>query len=157
MQQDDQDFRVLADLTAPKLTTAEQFVLGVCRCWDAFMEDPDPYLAWRELAPVFRYMNVLGALCAFDRTFKALRAHRLRRLNFQDTDSVRVGLDEARILGGLASLQRGMPQTSVRLLKDTVSAAGLRAVLPPLARIASILDGRGHRLPLWQMPPLLAL
>ena len=41
------------------LTTAEQFVLGVCRCWDAFMEDPDPALPWRELWPVFAYMNVL--------------------------------------------------------------------------------------------------
>ncbi len=59
-----------------ELTTAEQFVLGTCRCWDAFMDDPDPAgLAWREFTPVFAYMNVMGALCAFERTFTVLHRH----------------------------------------------------------------------------------
>jgi hypothetical protein len=131
------------------LSTAEQFVLGVCRCWDAFMEDPDPFLAWRELAPVFQYMNVLGALCAFDRTFALLRRLYPRRLRFNDTDSATVGIDEARVLCGIAGLQRGMTGATLRLLGDTMSVREVRAVLPPLARIAAILDARGHRLPLW--------
>jgi hypothetical protein len=31
---------------------------------------------------------------------------------------------------------------------------GIQAVLPPLARIAAILDVRGHRLPSWRDAPV---
>jgi hypothetical protein len=43
-------FRELSSTTVAELTTAEQFVLGVCRCWDAFMVDEARMLcglAWR--------------------------------------------------------------------------------------------------------------
>ena len=103
----DRSFCELQQLTVDALTTPEQFVLGVCRCWDAFMDDADPTLAWRELTPVFAYMNVMGALCAFDRAFTALHRQRPQTLRFQDTDSTSVGEDEARMLCGLAFLQRG--------------------------------------------------
>jgi hypothetical protein len=31
-----------ARISVSRLATPDQFVLGVCRCWDAFMRDPDP-------------------------------------------------------------------------------------------------------------------
>jgi hypothetical protein len=140
-------FNEVPGLAVTALTTPEQFVLGVCRCWDAFMEGPDRTLPLRELAPVFAYMNVLGALCAFERTFAHLHACRSRPLRFLDVDCVRVGADEARLLGGLACLQRGHARETIGLLENALTSEELRAVLPPLARIASILDARGHRLP----------
>jgi len=131
------------------LSTAEQFVLGVCRCWDAFMDDPDPTLAWRELTPVFTYMNVVRALCAFERTFIVLRRHRLRSLHFQPVDNTLVGTDEARLLCGLACLQRGRAHQAAVALGQSMTAFGVRSILPPMARIAAILDAQGHRLPAW--------
>jgi hypothetical protein len=136
-------------ITVATLSTAEQFVLGVCRCWDAFMDDPDPTLAWRELTPVFTYMNVVRALCAFERTFVVLRRHRLRTLRFQDVDSTQVGSDEARLLCGLACLQRGLAHAAIVVLSESMTAVGVRSILPPMARIAAILDAQGHRLPSW--------
>jgi hypothetical protein len=50
------------------------------------------------LAPAFAYMNVLGALCAFDCVFKALRFERAGGLRFHDTDSAGIGVDEATLL-----------------------------------------------------------
>ncbi len=149
----ERSFRALPQATVSTLTTAEQFVLGVCRCWDAFMDHPDPTLAWRELAPVFAYMNVMGALCAFDRAFTVLHVHRLRALRFLDADSPRVGLDEARMLCGLASLQRGQVRAAIGVLHPSLTHHGIRTVLPPLARIAAILDAQGHRLPAWRDAP----
>jgi hypothetical protein len=137
------------------LTTAEQFVLGVCRCWDTFMEDPDPTLPWRELWPVFAYMDVLSALCAFERTFSALHRHqhrhrhRPRTLQFQEVDSPSVGTDEARMLCSLACLQRGHARATIRVLAESLARCDIRAILPPMARIATILDMHGHRLPSW--------
>ena len=126
-------------------------MLGVCRCWDAFMAADDPSLAWRELAPAFAYMNVLGALCAFDRMFKVLRSQ--RGLRFHDTDCTGVGLDEAKLLSALANLQRGLPRAAAMLLRGSLTPLGLRSVLPPLARIAAALDAQGHRLALWGDSP----
>jgi hypothetical protein len=138
-----------SQLTVAALSTAEQFVLGVCRCWDAFMDDPDETLAWRELTPVFTYMNVVRALCAFERTFIALRRHRLRTLHFQDVDHAQVGMDEARVLCSLACLQRGRAHQAVVALSQSMTAFAVRSILPPMARIAAILDAQGHRLPSW--------
>jgi hypothetical protein len=146
-------FHDLPILSVDALSTPEQFVLGVCRCWDAFMEGSDPTLAWRELAPAFAYMNVLGALCAFDCVFKALHFQRTRGLRFQETDCNQVGIDEATVLASLANLQRGMARQSALLLREALTPIGLRDVLPPLARIAAALDAQGHRLPLWSDQP----
>jgi hypothetical protein len=144
-------FRELSSTTVAELTTAEQFVLGVCRCWDAFMAGPDPTtLAWRELTPVFAYMNVMGALCAFERMFTMLHRHPLRTLRFQEVDSMRVGADEARMLCGLAWLQRSKPRVTIGVLSESLTRYGVRTILPPLARIAAILDLQGHRLPAWR-------
>ena len=74
----ERSFCNLPQITVSRLTTVEQFVLGVCRCWDVFVNDPDPTLAWRELTPVFVYMNVVGALCAFERAFTVLHRHPLQ-------------------------------------------------------------------------------
>jgi hypothetical protein len=147
------EFRQLPALRVDALSTPEQFVLGVCRCWDAFMAADDPTLAWRELAPAFAYMDVLGALCAFDCTFKVLRSERRRPLRFQDTDCSAVGLDEARLLSALANLQHGLPRAAAVLMRGSLTPLALRNVLPPLARIAAALDSKGHRLPLWSDLP----
>jgi hypothetical protein len=133
-----------------QLSTAEQFVLGVCRCWDAFAQGPDPAVAWHELAPVFFYMDVPTAMCAFEHVFDLLRRLPAAALRFQDTDCEHVGGDEARLLGSLACLQRGQARAAVNILRGSPASAWLRALLPPLARIAAILDARGHRLPLWR-------
>jgi hypothetical protein len=133
------------------LTTAEQFVLGVCRFWDAFLDDPDPaVLAWRELTPVFAYMNVISALCAFERAITVLRRHRLRTLRFHAVDCPQVGADEGRLLCALACLQRGDPLVAIRVLGGSLTHFGVRTVLPPLARIAAVLDLQGHRLAAWR-------
>jgi hypothetical protein len=150
-------FRLLPGLRVAALSTPEQFVLGVCRCWDAFMEGSDPTMAWRELAPAFAYMNVLGALCAFDCVFKALHFQRARGLRFQDTDCNCVGIDEATLLATVANLQRGMARPSAMLLREALTPIGLRDILPPLARIAAALDAQGHRLPWWSGEPAQAL
>jgi hypothetical protein len=146
-------FSALTQLATAHLTPAEQFVLGACRCWDAFMYDPDRTLAWRELAPVFAYMNVLNAMCAFDRTFECLHRYQPQRLHFQDTDCELLGPDEAKMLCCLACLQRGHARATINVLSDALPHRGIRAVLPPLARIAAILDAQGHRLPAWEGAP----
>lgn len=150
---DERSFQELARMTVPTLGTAEQFVVGVFRCWDAFQADPDPALAFRELGPVFAYMGVLGALCAVDRTFHTLRQHRLRALAFDEVDSAAVGQTEARFLCGLASLQRGDARKAAGVLAGIVSRPGIPVLVPPLARIAAILDVKGHRLPPWRDIP----
>lgn len=147
-------FSQLANLRVDALSTPEQFVLGVCRCWDAFMTASEPGLAWRELAPAFAFMNVLGALCAFDRVFALLRNETLRCWRFNDTDCSALGLDEATMLCALAHLQRASACQTVLLLRETVTPLGLRSMLPPLARIAATLDGQGHRLPEWNDLPV---
>jgi hypothetical protein len=149
----ERSFEKLQHMMVPNLNTVEQFIVGVSRCWDAFLADPDPTLAWRELAPVFAYMDVLGALCAFDAAFHVVQQHRLRALAFHDVDSVCVGLAEARLLCGLASLQRGNTRAASVALIGALSHRGIHAVLPPLARIAAILDLKGHRLPPWRDTP----
>jgi len=149
----ERSFAALQDITVPRLATAEQFVVGVSRCWDAFRADPDPTLPWRQLAPVFAYMNVMGALCAFDAAFRLLSRDRLRTLEFRDVDSEPLGIDEARILCGLAALQRGKPRAAETALHGALSPGGVYALLPPLARIACILDGSEHRLPAWRDAP----
>ncbi len=149
----ERSFASLDDLMVSNLNTAEQFVVGVTRCWDAFCGDPDPTLAWRELSPVFAYMNVLGALCAFDSVFRILKEHRLRTLTFNDVDSAPVGLAEARLLSALAALQRGNARTAGKALAGALTRAGVNGVLPPLARIAAILDAKRHRLPAWADGP----
>jgi hypothetical protein len=146
-------FRQLPALQVDALSTPELFVLGVCRCWDAFMEGPDPTQAWRELAPAFAYMNVLGALCAFDCAFKAIHFQRARGLCFQDTDCSCIGIDEALMLSAVANLQRGLARQCAELLREPLTPLGLRDILPPLARIAAALDAQGHRLPLWSDVP----
>jgi hypothetical protein len=139
-----------APVAVGALMTAQQFVLGACRCWDAFIEHPDPWLAWRELTPVFTSMNVLGALCAFERLFAVLHRHPLRTLQFGEVDCTAVGPDEARMLSSLASLQRGHALAAIDTLNKSLTRYGVRSVLPPLARIAAVLDARGLRLPLWR-------
>jgi hypothetical protein len=146
-------FERLQAMRVPELCTAEQFVVGVSRCWDAFLLDPDPTLPWRTLAPVFAYMNVMGALCAFDAAFHVMACHRLRSLRFREVDCLPVGLAEARVLCGLAALQRGCPRDATCAMHGALSEHGVRAVITPLARIAAILDGRGHRLPAWSDAP----
>jgi hypothetical protein len=149
----ERSFGELQVMTVSRLTVAEQFVVGACRCWDAFHDQPDPLLAWRELAPAFAYMNVLTALCAFGQTFDALRRHGLRMLQFEDGNSAQLGADEARLLCGVASLQRGQVRAASAALTGTLTRHGIQVVLPPLARIAAILDVRGHRLPTWRDAP----
>ena len=117
---------------------------------DAFMHDPDPALARRELTLVFTYMNVVTAICAFERTFTVLHRHRPRTLRFEEVDSTNVGADEARLLGSLACLQRGDPHTAMGVLGQAMTRFGVHSILPPLARIAAILDVQGHRLPAWR-------
>jgi hypothetical protein len=153
----ERSFGELPAMTVCRLTVAEQFVVGACRCWDAFQLHPDPLLAWRELEPVFAYMNVSAALCAFGQTFDVLRRHRLRALIFQEGDCERLCTDEARLLYGVASLQRGQVRPTVRILTGALTRCGIQAVLPPLARIAAILDVRGHRLPAWRDAPIQAV
>jgi len=149
----ERSFAELQDIDVPRLSTAEQFVVGVTRCWDAFLADPDRTLPWRKLAPVFAYMNVMGALCAFDTAFHVLSRNRTRSFTFHEVDSVPVGMTEARLLCGLSALQRGFPRSATAALHGVLSNAAVHALLPPLARIAAILDGRGHRLPAWRAPP----
>jgi hypothetical protein len=146
-------FSELPRLTIPILSTAEHFVLGVCRCWDAFMDGADPTLAPRQLAPVFGYMNVTGALCAFDRLFAALHGQSRPALRFHNTEALQVGVDEARLLSGLSHLQRGCARDTIEVLRQALSREQLLTVLAPLARIAAILDARGHRLPAWSDAP----
>jgi hypothetical protein len=146
-------FETLPDLAVLGLDTTEQFVVGVARCWDAFLGDPDPTLAWRELAPVFTYMDVLGALCAFDTAFRVVDDYRLPALTFHEVDSTQVGLAEARLLCGLASLQSGNVRAASSALAGALSSRGIHALLPPLARIASILAVKGHFLPPWRDTP----
>ena len=69
-------------------------------------------------------------------------------------DCIPVGLAEARLLCGLASLQRGNARTARTALTDVLSRAGVHALLRPMARIAAILDIEGHRLPLWRDLPI---
>jgi hypothetical protein len=149
----ERSFEDLPRLTVPHLDTAEQFVVGVFRCWDALQADPDPGLAWRELAPVFAYMGVLPALCAVDAAFHVVREYRLPALNFDEVDSPQLGVTEARFLCVLSSLQRGNARAARAILVGIVSRFGVRVLLPPLARIAAILDGNGHRLPAWRDGP----
>ena len=137
-----------AQITREELSTPEQFVLGVCRCWDAFMDAADPTLPWRELGPVFAYMNVPAALCAFERTFALLRRQRV--LRFEEVDCTHLAPDEARLLCALASLQRGHAHAAIRVLRESMTRFAVRALLPPLARIAALLDLQGHRLPAWR-------
>jgi hypothetical protein len=142
-----------AQIAPEALSTPEQFVLGVCRCWDAFMDAPDPTLPWRELGPVFAYMNVPGALCAFERTFALLRRQRVLRfrvLRFEEVDCTHLAPDEARLLCALASLQRGHALAAIRVLRESMTRFAVRTLLPPLARIAALLDLQGHRLPAWR-------
>ena len=56
-------------------------------------------------------------------------------------------------LYSLACLQRGHAQASISVLRESLGLYGVRNVLPPLARIAAILDARGHRLPAWSFSP----
>jgi hypothetical protein len=150
----ERSFGKLDHMVVSNLNTAEQFVVGVSRCWDAFLADPDPTLAWRELAPAFAYMDVLGALCAFDTAFHIVQQHRLCALSFLEVDSALLGLAEARLLCGLACLQRGNARAATIALIGALSRRGIHALLPPLARIAAILDTKGHRLPPWcDAPP----
>jgi len=149
----ERSFANLHEILVPRMSTAEQFVVGVSRCWDAFMGDPDPTLAWRELAPAFLYMNVLGALCAFDTAFRILGRYRLQPLTFHEVDSVPVGLAEARLLCGLSALQRGNSRNATLAMNGALARAGIPALLAPLARIAAILDLQGHRLPRWRDTP----
>jgi hypothetical protein len=144
----DRSIRGAAQIAPEALSTPEQFVLGVCRCWDAFMHAPDPTLPWRELGPVFAYMNVPGALCAFERTFSLLRRQRL--LRFEEVDCAHLAPDEARLLCALASLQRGHAHAAIRVLRESMTRFAVRTLLPPLARIAALLDLQGHRLPMWR-------
>jgi hypothetical protein len=146
-------FAALDEIRVPGLTTAEQFIVGTCRCWDAFQAGPDPTRAYRELAPVFAYMNVMGAMCAFDSTFSVLHRRGGSSLAFYEVDSPRLGLDEACVLSGLASLQRGRTRDAVAVLRRSLNRCGVHAVLAPLARIAAILEVRGHRLPAWRDTP----
>jgi len=149
-------FSELPAISVPALATSEQFVVGACRCWDAFMGLRDPRIAYRLLAPAFDYMNVSGAMCAFDRAFAALYQHRVRTLEFKDTDCASLALDEARVLSCLACLQRVNPHAAARSLRMLLPETGVRAILPPLARIAGFLEARGHRLPRWEEVPAAA-
>ena len=139
---------LVADITVP-----EQFVVGVLRCWDTFMADSDRTLPWRELAPVFDYMNVVGALCAFDAAFRVIDRHKQPALRFGAVDCRALGMAEARFLSSLAALQRADVPTAGRVLTGALSRQGIYAVLTPLARIAATLDTQGHRLPEWQQAP----
>jgi hypothetical protein len=115
------------------------------------MDDPDPAaLAWRELTPVFAYKNVMSALCAFERAITALHGHPLRTLQFHAVDSPQLGADKERLLCALACLQRGDPLAAIRVFGGSLTHYGVRSVLPPVARIATLLDLQGHRLPAWQ-------
>jgi hypothetical protein len=144
-------FELLPSLHTARIRVCEQFVLGTCRCWDAFVTAPDPTLPIRKLAPVFAYMNVLGALCAFERAFQTLKAASPRGLKFYDCEATQISLDEARLLSALASLQHADTRAAVTVLRAPLPDATVRAVLPPLARIASLLGAQGHHLPPWGM------
>jgi len=143
-------FGDLSTLTVMQLSTEEQFVVGVWRCCDAFAMSPDPTLARRLLGPAFAYMGMLRAFCAFDRAFVELRAHSVRPLEFKEVDDPHLGADEARLLGGVASLQRLNVGAARNVLCSLFTRMGLRAALPSLARIAAHLEAQGHRLPLWE-------
>lgn len=153
-------FDGLSTLTVRGLSTPEQFVIGVCRCWDAFVADADHSLPWRLLGPVFAYMNVVDAFCAFEVSFRFLaRAAALRpelKLGFRDPYDLSLGRDEARMLSCLASLQRGRTRDAIAVWEDVLTPQTVRTVLPPLARIAAILDVQGHRLARWRGAPFVA-
>lgn len=138
----------LADLSMSRCEVSEQFMVGSLRCWDAFMLTADPILPIRQLAPVFAYMNVLEALCAFEKAFCALHASP-RRLAFKEADDERIGSDEARMLSAVASLQIGHSRAAVSVLRPRLSDAVVRNLVPPLARIAALLCQKGHQLPRW--------
>jgi hypothetical protein len=148
---EERSFRMLPTLHTARIRVCEQFVLGSCRCWDAFLGAPDPTLPIRKLAPVFAYMNVLGALCAFERAFQTLRAASPYGLRFYDCEETQISLDEARLLSALASLQNADTRAAVKVLRAPLADATVREVVPPLARIASLLGAQGHRLPQWAM------
>jgi hypothetical protein len=146
-------FAELPNYRVPDLSTAEQFVVGVFRCWDAFLADPDRQLAWRELYPVFAYMGVVRALCAVDAAFQVVRHSRLRGLTFHDVDNPTLSLAEARVLCGLASLQRADSRAAAAALRGAISTRGIASLLAPFARIAGVLAAEGHPLPRWHDSP----
>lgn len=151
-------FDGVGTLAVRSLSVPEQFVVGVCRCWDAFLADSDRSLPWRLLGPVFAYMNVLDAFCPFETAFRfvggASRADAALTLEFREPESTLLGSDEARVLSCLASLQPGSPREAIAVWKDVLAPHAVRMLLPPLARIATVLDLKGHRLARWRGTPL---
>jgi hypothetical protein len=57
------------------------------------------------------------------------------------------------MLCGLAHLQRCKAHATIGVLSGSLTRYGVRTLLPPLARIAAILDLQGHRLPAWHEEP----
>jgi hypothetical protein len=45
--------------------------------------------------------------------------------------------------------QRCKAHATIGVLSESLTRYGVRTLLPPLARIAAILDLQGHRLPAW--------
>lgn len=146
-------FAELPNYRVPDLSTPEQFVVGVFRCWDALMADPDRRLAWRELYPVFAYMGVVRALCAVDTAFQMVSEYRLRGLAFHEVDNPALGVADARVLCGLAALQRADPRAAAGAWRGAIAERGIVTLLSPCARIAAVLAAEGHRLPRWQDSP----
>lgn len=139
----------VCSLTVQALSEGEQFVVGVWRCWDALTHDRDAELAPRLLGPVFEYMNMPGAWCAFGRACDALRRYQRRPFIMVEADHPFLTGDEARLLAGLAELQRLNTLAAAAVLKSLVVADGVPELMAPLARIAGCLAGAGHHLPAW--------
>ena len=81
-------------------------------------------------------MGVVRALCAVDTAFQMVSEYRLRGLAFHEVDNPALGVADARVLCGLAALQRADPRAAAAWRWQD-SPAGLESTAGLAARPAS--------------------